>query len=82
MTKEIKAIGDGIIRAHNGQAFFNMTEAHKIIGCGENTITALVHSHGITVKPVGPSKRISAYDIAEIMCSNRIAPTDNLSRHT
>lgn len=72
MTSEVKNIGDGIIRAHEGQTFFNMTEARKIIGCGENTITALIHSHGITVKKVGPSKRISAYEIAEIMCSKKV----------
>ncbi|MDA8227601.1 MAG: hypothetical protein M0T74_07840 [Desulfitobacterium hafniense] len=77
MTKTIRELGDAIVRTHDGQMFFNFTEAKKIVGCGINTISALLHSHGITVKNVGPSKRINAYDLAEVMIKNRIAPIDN-----
>ena len=82
MLGEIKSLGDSIVRTHDGRTFFNLSEACEIIGCGPNTLPALLHAHGIAVKKVGPSKRINAYDIAEVMCSKRIAPIDNTTRCT
>ncbi|NTW04560.1 MAG: helix-turn-helix domain-containing protein [Peptococcaceae bacterium] len=73
----VKELGDAIVRMHDGQMFFNFTEVAAIIGCGVNTVSALLHSHGITVKKVGPSKRVSAYDLAEVMIKDRISPIDN-----
>ena len=76
MKAEIKVMAEAIINAHKGQAYFNFGEAHKIIGCGINTLPHLLHTSGIIVKRVGPSKRISAYDIAELMCTGRVAAID------
>ena len=76
MKQEIKANAESIIKAHDGQAYFNFRQASRIIGCGINTMPSLLHNSGVIVKRVGPSKRISAYDIAELMCTGRIAAID------
>jgi hypothetical protein len=76
VKKEIATMTEAIIRAHGGKAYFNMTEARKIVGCGENTIATFLHSKGITVQRVGPSKRISAYDLALAMSTGRVAPIE------
>lgn len=70
---EIKTMGDNIVRSHSGQVYFNFGEVAKIIGCGINTVPALFSDAGMLVKKVGPSKRVSAYDVAELMYSKRIA---------
>lgn len=80
MTNEVRATAELIIKTHDGQAYFNFGEISKILGCGINTVPALLHNSGITVKKVGPSKRVSAYEIAALMCSKRIAPIDNTSK--
>lgn len=77
---EIKAMAEVIIRTHDGQAYFNFGEVSKIIGCGANTVAYILHQSGVLVKRVGPSKRVSAYGLAEFMHSKRIAPIDNTSR--
>ncbi len=77
---EITAMAQAIIEAHAGQAYYNFEQASKIIGCGRNTLAHHLHSAGILVKKVGPSKRVSAYDLASCMYSGRIAPIDNISR--
>lgn len=82
MRNEIKELGDAIVRTHDGQMMFNLTEARQIIGCGENTIAHLLHNAGITVKRNGQQKMVNAYQLAEYMCYNRIAPIDNTSRGT
>jgi hypothetical protein len=76
MKMEIKAMADLIIKAHDGQAFYNYKQVAKIIDCGVNTVPGLLHNNGIIVKRVGPSKRISAYDIAELMCTGRVAAAE------
>jgi len=76
MKTEIKEQAELIVKAHGGQAYFNFAQASKIIGCGINTMPHEFHKAGITVKRVGPSKRVSAYDIAELMCTGRVAPID------
>ena len=80
MTSEVRLNAEIIIKTHDGQTYFNLGEVSKIIGCGVNTVAAYLHDSGITVKQVGPSKRVSAYDIAELMCKGRVAPIDNASR--
>lgn len=79
-NSEIKAMTQALIDTHGGQAYFNFTEISKIVGCGINTVGAILHNAGVVVKRVGPSKRVSAYDIAKFMCDKRIAPIDNTSR--
>ena len=74
-NKNIKAMAESIINTHDGQAYFNYGQASKIIGCGENTVAHLFSNSGVIVKRVGPSKRVSAYDIAYVMYSGRVAPT-------
>jgi len=81
MQIDIKAMAESIINTHDGQAYYNIGEVSKIIGCGPNTVPLLLHESGIIVKYVGPSKRISAYDIATLMCQNRVAAIDNSRRH-
>ena len=80
MLSETRIMAESIMKTHDGKAYFNFSDVSKIIGCSINTIPALLHESGIIVKRVGPSKRISAYNIAEIMCSKRIAPIDNKNR--
>lgn len=77
---EIAAMAKIIVETHGGQVYFNFDQASKIIGCGRNTIAHCLHRAGVLVKKVGPSKRISAYDLAEFMYYDRIAPIDNTSR--
>ncbi len=77
---EITTMAHAIIKTHDGQAYYNFEQASKIIGCGRNTIAHCLHRAGVLVKKVGPSKRISAYDLAEFMYYDRIAPIDNTSR--
>lgn len=78
--EEIQAITTAIVTAHKGQAYFNFGETGKIIGCGRHTVASVLHEAGITIKKVGPSKRVSAYSIAAAMADGRIAPIDNTSR--
>ncbi|MDR1761669.1 MAG: helix-turn-helix domain-containing protein [Bacteroidales bacterium] len=74
---EQKRIAESIIKENAGQTFFNYGEAAKIIGCGRNTVARRFLLAGILVKKVGPSKRVSAHDIAELMCSGRVSPVGN-----
>lgn len=77
MRSEIQAMTDFIIKNHDGQAYFNYEEASKIVGCGRHTLAHGLHNAGITIKKVGPSKRVSAYDLAYFMCADRISAVDN-----
>lgn len=77
---EIQAMTNAIIAAHKGQAYFNFEQASKIVGCGRHTLANKLHRSGVTIQKLGPSKRISAYDLAAAMCEGRIAPIDNTSR--
>jgi len=76
---EIRKMAEALIRAHDGQAYFNFSQSAKIIGCGINTVARELHKAGITVKRVGPSKRVSVYDLAAYMYDDRVAPIDNRS---
>jgi hypothetical protein len=71
---EVKEMAQAIIEHNDGQAYFNIQEASKIVGCGRNTLIAGLTDAGISVKRVGPSKRVSAYDLAIYMCIDRVAP--------
>jgi len=75
--KEIKIMAEMIISSYGKQAYFNIKEAADIVGCGRNTLPSILHGAGILVKPVGTSNRISAYTIAEIMCSGLVAPVSS-----
>ena len=77
---EIQSMTNALIESHDGQAYFNFGEVSKIIGCGINTVPVILRNAGITVKKIGPSKRVSAYDLALFMASSRISPVDNTSR--
>ena len=72
--KEISAMTSAIVNAHGGKAYFNITEASKIIGCSRNTLPAILHSAGIGIKRIGTSNRVSAYELAGLMCRDRTAP--------
>ena len=76
MTNEIKIMAESIIKTHDGQAYYNFGQVSKIIGCGINTVAHLLHNSGVVVKRVGPSKRVSAYDIAYVMHRTRVAAID------
>lgn len=77
---EIQSMTNAIIASNDGQAYFNFGEISKIFGCGINTVPVILRNAGITVKKIGPSKRVSAYDLALFMSSSRISPVDNTSR--
>jgi len=68
---EIQIMTESIMETNGGKAFFNFREVSKIIGCGINTVPGLLYNEGVTVKKVGTSKRVSAYEIAQLMCTNR-----------
>lgn len=78
--EEIQAMATAIIDSNHGQAYFNFEQASRIIDCGRHTLARKLHEAGITVKRVGPSKRISAYVLATFMRDGQIAPIDNISR--
>jgi hypothetical protein len=69
-----------IVETHGGQMLFNLTEVHKIIGSGQNEVARRLHEAGILVKRQGPSKLVTAFDLAEYILANRVAPIDNVSR--
>jgi hypothetical protein len=71
---EAHIMAEAIISQHDGQAYYNFSEVGKIIGCGRNTVALVLDKAGILVKKVGPSKRVSAYDIASLMCLQRTVP--------
>jgi hypothetical protein len=77
---EIKTLADSIMRFHGGQAAFNLTEAQKIAGIGENSIHDFLSSAGVNVRKFGNKKMVSAVGIAEAICAKRVASYDNLSR--
>ena len=67
--------GDAIVAAHDGQMYFNLSEARKITGFGENTISRKLKEAGILVKR-GRDKKISAYDISTMMTTGRVSPVE------
>lgn len=73
---EIQTMTTAIITAHKGQGYFNFEEASKIVGCGRHTLAHKLHNAGVTIQKLGPSKRVSAYDLALAMHEGRIAPID------
>ena len=74
MRAEIKIYAEAIIKAHDGQMLYSLTDVKRIIGCGINNVAHELHKAGILVKPMGTRKTVNAYDIAELMCAGRIAP--------
>lgn len=72
---EAQIMAEAIIRQHDGQAYFNFGEASKIMGCSYSRLPERLTRAGIAVKRMGNSKRISAYDIACLMSSDRTAAT-------
>ena len=73
---ERQIMSESLIEMNNGQAYFNFTEIAKIVGCGVHTVPRLLYNAGISVKKVGPSKRVSAVEIAELMAQKRTSPVD------
>ena len=72
--KEARIMAKAIMEAHDGQAYFNIQQAAKIVGCGRNTMITMLTDAGILVKRVGPSKRVSALDLASVMTQQRVIP--------
>lgn len=68
---EIREHANAIIKAHDGKTYFNIREVHKITGYSLGTIPRMFSDQGILVKKDGKSKKVSAFDIAELMVSNR-----------
>lgn len=68
---DITRLGDAIIRSHNGKVFYNLKEASKILGCGQNLIAGHLHASGLTAKKQGRGKYVTAYDLAEYMLRGR-----------
>lgn len=71
---EAAIMAKAIIESNDGQAYFNINEASKIIGCGRNKLVSKLTDAGVLVKRIGSSKRISAYDLATYMCTDRVIP--------
>jgi hypothetical protein len=68
---EWQQIAETIIETHDGQMYYSFKDVCKIIGCGINKVPCLFNDAGILVKKVGTCKRVSAYDIASVMCDKR-----------
>ncbi|MCL1974614.1 MAG: hypothetical protein FWG61_00465 [Firmicutes bacterium] len=66
-----------IIETHNGQMFYNLTEARKILGFGASSIARKLHEAGVTIQTKGSDKIVSAYGIAECGLHDRKAAIDN-----
>lgn len=77
--EEIQAMTTAIVTAHKGQAYFNYEQASKIVGCGRHTMAYKLNQAGVLIQKLGPSKRVSAYDLATAMVDGRISPVDNTS---
>ena len=75
MRKEVAIMAELLIKTQ-GQAMFSFGECSKLIGCGPNHLARYFHEAGILVKKQGPAKLISAYNLAEYMCINRVSPID------
>lgn len=80
--EEIQAMTAAIIEAYKGQAYFNFEEASRIVGCGRHSMAYKLNQAGVLVQKIGPSKRVSAYDLASAMVDGRISPIDNTSKVT
>ena len=78
--REIKTLAELIIKTHDGQVLFNLGEVSKMLGCGANTVPALLHDFGIPITRIGLSKKVNAYDIADMIYSKRIAAIDNTTK--
>jgi len=74
--KEIHDLAKLIIETHDGKVLFNLGEVKKIIGSGVNNVAPRLYKAGITVVRQGPSKRVTAYDLAEYIYGNRVSPID------
>lgn len=75
MNKSIIAM-EKLIAQTYGKTYFNFTEIAKILGVGKNTISSELHSAGVTIKRMGNSKIVSAYDLAEFMEKSKVSPID------
>ena len=73
-SREVTRIAKLLIETHGGKSFYNLTEAAKIAGCGINTLPVALYEAGYLVKKLGTSKRISAYELAEFMMTDRVLP--------
>ena len=80
MNDEISMLAESIVRVNGGKFMYNLGEVARILGQGRNDITNLLNQEGIMVKKVGQEKLANAFQIAEFMVKNRIAPVDNTSR--
>jgi len=80
MKDETSMLAEFIVRENGGKFMYNLGEVARILGQGRNDITYLLHQEGIMVKKVGQEKLANAYQIAEFMVKNRIAPIDKTSK--
>ena len=80
INPDIQSMVDALLKYHNGKAYFSFGEISKMIGCGVNNVPRLLHDSGVLIKKIGTCKKVSAFDIATIMCAGRIAPIDNSTR--
>jgi len=74
---DVKTIGDGLVRNYD-KMYFNFKEVAKLTGMNVKTVGNTLLCAGINVSIVGKSKRISAYDIGELMTSKRVEATRTL----
>ena len=73
---DIRAAAEMIVKANDGRVYFNFKDASKIIGCDADRMARMFLEAGILVKKSGRDKRISAFDIAEVMCYGRVSPIE------
>ena len=77
MRREVRELGDIIVRNNGGKYLYCFSEISNILNCGINQVPSILNEHGILVKRRGKKKCADAYDLAEIILAGRISPIDN-----
>jgi hypothetical protein len=76
--QEIKVVAEHITKtAGKGtQTYFCFGEVAEILGCHKTTVPRILLEAGVLVSTNGREKKVSAFDIAELMCSRRVSPAE------
>ena len=75
-ANDVRVAAEMIVKSHDGRVYFNFKDVSKIIGCDPDRIARMFLDAGILIKKSGRDKRVSAYDIAEVMCYGRVSPVE------
>jgi len=74
MTPEWKVIGDRIYEDNGKKYRYSISEAAKILGIHPNHVAHEYSKAGILVQTNGNKKYVTAWQLGELMCANRVSP--------